>query len=191
MGPMTRLRLVPIALGLVAGLLWIPTARVAACDCAFTELPPAIAQADVAFVGTLAGTEPIPDSGRPFEEAAYTWRVERSRDAIESEVVTVAAWPNDGANCGVSFAAGERWLVLGHVEDGRLATNGCIRNHRIDGADPASEATIAELVAIPVTGDGAGQSGFSVPMPMLAVLAGIGVVAAIGAVAFRRGAVSR
>jgi hypothetical protein len=45
---MTRLRLVPVVIGLVAGLLWVPTARVAACDCAFTELPLAIAQADVA-----------------------------------------------------------------------------------------------------------------------------------------------
>ena len=185
---MTRLRLVPVALGLVSGLLWVPTTRVAACDCAFTELPQAIAQADVAFVGTLVGAEPLPAAGAPSEEIALTWQLERSRDPIDAQVVTVEAWPDDGANCGVTFAADERWLVLGHLEEGRLATNGCVRNHRIDGTDPDSEATIEDLVAVPVAGDGAaaGESGFAVPMPILAVLAGVAVVVAIGAVAFRR-----
>jgi hypothetical protein len=35
---MTRIRLLLVAIGLVAGLAVAPTARVAACDCAMTEL---------------------------------------------------------------------------------------------------------------------------------------------------------
>ena len=35
---MTRIRFVLVAIGLVAGLAVAPAARVAACDCAMTEL---------------------------------------------------------------------------------------------------------------------------------------------------------
>ena len=49
---MTRIRFLLVAIGLVAGLVAAPTARVAACDCAMTELSQAIRDADVAFVGT-------------------------------------------------------------------------------------------------------------------------------------------
>jgi hypothetical protein len=44
------------ALLAMAGIAtFVPIRQVAACDCALRELPQAIAEADVAIVGTLAG----------------------------------------------------------------------------------------------------------------------------------------
>lgn len=43
------------AMALVAGLSVVPTATVMACDCARTELPEAVRDADLAIVGTLIG----------------------------------------------------------------------------------------------------------------------------------------
>jgi hypothetical protein len=138
------------------------------------------------MVGTLVGAaEPAQrlDRGGP-PERIWTWEVERSRDAIDSSTLDVHAWDDDGANCGVSFAIGERWLVLAHAEDGRLLTNSCARNQRLDGSDPDGEALIASLLpAVSESGTSTGRVSF--PVPVL-VATGVAVlVGLIGAVAFR------
>lgn len=181
-----------MAIGLVAGFAIAPTARVAACDCAMTELPQAIRDADVAFVGVLAGMGEPPQAaiaGGPAE-ITWTWDVERARDPISADRISVTAWQDDGANCGVAFGVDERWLVVGDVADGRLQTNGCMRNQRIDGTDPDGEAVIGSLVthAVAPAGGTPDSSPITVPMPVIILLAGAAAVALMSFVAFRRGA---
>lgn len=174
------------ALALALGVSAVPIATVMACECMFIELPDAVRDADVAFVGTLAGraaAAPAIDTGLPAEQT-WRWTVERSRDPIETTQVDVVAWEDDGANCGVSFAANERWLVLGNLEDGRLLTNACMRNQRLDGTDPDGEAVIASLVAIPVASASSG-AGFQVPAPVLVATGMVVVLGVVAAVAFR------
>jgi hypothetical protein len=186
------IRLVPFAMLLAVGVIAIPTARVAACSCAFTEMPQAIRDADVAFIGTLVATDSaIPAMDDPaMEEIAWTWSVDRSREPISADRAFVSAWPDNGANCGVAFAIDERWLVLGQIEDGRLQTNGCMRNHRMDGSDPDTEAIIDEMVTAtvgvtPRETPGPG-SELGVPIPVLVALAGAAIVLAASVWAFRR-----
>ena len=176
------------AVALVVGLSVVPVARVAACSCAMSELPDAIRQAEVAFVGTLQGTDQaMPIGPAPFEEASWTWAVERSRDPIDTASIRVIAWPDDGANCGVAFAADERWLVLAHLdESGRLATNGCMANRRMDGEDPDTEAAIEALLKETVVAGAPEATDFEVPAPILVVFAGAIALALVSVVAFRR-----
>ena len=174
------------ALALVLGVSAVPVATVMACECMFTELPDAVREADVAFVGTLVGradAAPAIDRGMPPEQT-WTWNVERSRDPIDTTQVSVVAWEDDGANCGVSFAANERWLVMGQREDGRLLTNSCMRNQRLDGSDPDGEALIATLVSVPVESSPS-DDGIGVPVPVLVASGMAIVVGVIAAVAFR------
>ena len=178
-----------MAIGLVAGLAVAPTARVAACDCAMTELSQAIRDADVAFVGRLAGTdEPVvaPAGGGP-PPITWTWNVERSRDPISADTISMTAWHDDGANCGVAFGVDERWLVMGQVEEGRLQTNGCMTNLRMNGTDPQRDAIIDSLVTNPVGPAGEPAEG-GLPIQVVVLLAGAAAVGLISIVAFRRGA---
>ena len=188
---MTRTRGVLVVIGLIAGIAVAPTARVAACDCALTELPEAIRDADAAFVGVLAGMhepELLPIPGGPAQ-VRWTWQVEWSRDPISADRMSVTAWQDDGANCGVAFAVGERWLVLGQVDEGVLRTNGCMRNQRIDGTDLEAETIIAALVTHSVAPTGAPTGGgSSVPMPVVVLLVGAAVLGIVSVAAFRRGA---
>ncbi len=182
----SRLLRAAATLALAFVLSAVPLVTVSACDCAFTELPEAVRAADVAIVGTLVGAaEPAQrvDRGGP-PERIWTWEVERSRDAIEGSTVEVHAWDDDGANCGVSFAIGERWLVLAHAEDGRLLTNSCAQNQRLDGSNPDAEAAIAST--LPAVADGPSSAGGSpLPVPVL-VATGVAVlIGLVGAVAFR------
>lgn len=184
---MTRIRLLLVAIGLAAGLAVAPTARVAACDCAMTELSQAIRDADVAFVGRLAGTdEPVvaPAAGGP-PPITWTWNVERSRDPISADTISMTAWHDDGANCGVAFGVDERWLVMGHVEEGLLQTNGCMSNQRMDGSDPERDAIIDSLVTYSVI-PAADPADGGLPMPVVFLLAGAAVLGVISVVAFRR-----
>lgn len=184
------IRLVVLSIWLAIGLIAIPTSRVAACSCAFTEMPQAIRDAEVAFVGTLVAIdEPIPPLGDPaMEEMAWTWDVERARDPMSADQASLNAWPDNGANCGVAFAVEQRWLVLGTVEDGRLTTNGCMRNHLMDGSDPDTEAIIDEMVTVGVgaTPGEAPAAESGLPLPLLVAGAGAAFLLIASAWAFRR-----
>lgn len=97
----------------------------------------------------------------------------------------MAAWEDDGANCGITFGANERWLILGYLEEGRLLTNGCMRNQRIDGSDPGGEETIESL--LPNSVGTPSSDGIAIPAPLLIAGAAMVLLGLIGLVAFRRG----
>jgi hypothetical protein len=174
-------------LGLVLGASIVPMRQVAACSCAMTELPQAIEEAEVAIIGTLLGAGPAPPkAGVIAEPIEHVWSVERSRDAMSAITITIAASPDDGANCGVSFAADERWLVLAYQGDGGLETNGCMRNIRLADASPEEMDVIDSLVATSVAPGPASGPAPSVPAPLLVALGALAVVVAISFIAFRR-----
>ncbi len=178
-----------LAFVLLSSLVAVGPARVAACSCAWTELPEAVREADVAFVGTLVGgSGQGTDSGlAPQQPIVTTWAVERSRDALVGDRIEIATWPDDGANCGTAFGANERWLVLAYQGENGPETNACMRNHRIDGGDPESEALIQELVTVPVTASAASPDpGIEVPVPLLIGLGGLLAIGLFSVLAFRR-----
>ena len=183
---MTSLARLTLSLLAFAMLMAVP-ARVAACSCMEQTLADAVRGADVAFVGTLAGTDrPIPAAMQPgMEEIVWSWDVERSRDGIDGAQVQLAAWPDDGANCGVSFGLGERWLVIAHETEGRLSSSSCSMNLLMDGTQPDVETQIADMVTVvsPAEGESAAQS--SAPsVPVLLVMGSVALLAAVSAWAF-------
>lgn len=177
-----------LAVGLAIGVVALPIERAAACSCLEVELPDAIRSADVAVVARLtersgpSGDEPM------VEELNWTWTVERTRAPIEGDRLTVTAAPEDGANCGVTFGIGERWLLLATLHGGRLDTNGCMRNQRMDGSDPESEALISELVPLAVTAGGETASGPPIPGPLALALGAVAIIVLVAIVGFRRDA---
>lgn len=179
-------RVLAAALALLA--TFVPIRQVAACDCAVSPLPQAIAEAEVAIIGRLAGmgaSEAEPGM-RAVEPVRYTWAVERSRDPINGDVVEIVAWPDDGASCGMTFGDG-RWLVLAYESEGRLETNSCMQNLLLDGAPPDTLATVEELVATPVGPGSTSEEPMSVPLPILVGLGALLVVGLVSLLAFRRG----
>ncbi len=184
MAPLARLTL---SLLVIAMVMAVP-ARVAACSCMEQTLADAVRGADVAFVGTLAGTDrPIPAAVQPgMVEIVWTWDVERSQDKIDSAQIQLAASPDDGANCGVSFSRGERWLVIAHQSEGRLSSSSCSMNQLMDGSQPDVEAQIADMVTVvspAEPGEPAAQS--SAPsLPVVLIIAATVLLAAISGWAF-------
>ncbi len=177
-----------VAFVLLAGLAAVGPARVAACSCAWAELPVAVREADVAFVGTLVGGSAQGNGAGPIQQPILTtWAVERSRDPLDTDRMDISTWPDDGANCGTAFGANERWLLLAYQGENGLETNGCMRNHRFDGGDPESEAIIEELVTVPVTASASpADAGIEVPVPVLIGLGGLLAIGLVSVLAFRR-----
>ncbi len=184
---MTSLARLTLSLTVIAIVMAVP-ARVAACSCIEQTLADAVRGADVAFVGTLVGTDrPIPAAMQPgMEEIVWSWDVERSRDKIDTAHIQLAAWPDDGANCGVSFGLGERWLVIAHQGEGGLSSSSCSMNQLIDGSQPDMEAQIAEMVTVVSPGEpGEPAAQDSAPsLPVLLITGAIALLAAISAWAF-------
>lgn len=186
--PLRLMSRISTVLALVTGLLVVSAGRVAACDCAMTELPRAVAAADVAIVGTLVGRSAPAQAKdeRPVEQM-WTWAIERSRDPVSAVELTVMAWEDDGASCGVSFGPDERWLVIADLEGGHLRTNGCLPNRQIGpGADPEVDAVVKAM--LPVSGPTAPSepAALTVPGQLMGVVIGLGVVGVASLWAFRR-----
>lgn len=178
------MRQLVLVLLLGIGLMVVPFERAAACDCQLIELADAVRQADVAFVGSLDARVPGGDNfGFPVLDE-WRWHTESSRDAGLPADVTIMAAADDGANCGVPFGVGERWLVIAFAENGVLQTTGCQPNHRMDGSAPDNETLIAELVPYDV--GPAESGGRDLPLPILPVLGAAALIGGIGLVAFRR-----
>ena len=177
-----------VAFVLLASLAAIGPARVAACSCAWAELPEAVREADVAFIGTLVGGSVEGKAGAAGQQPVVTtWAVERSRDPLDTDRMDISTWRDDGANCGTAFGANERWLLLAYQGENGLETNGCMRNHRLDGGDPESEAIIEELVMVPVTASASPpDAAIEVPVPLLIGLGGLLAIALVSVLAFRR-----
>ncbi len=175
-----------VALATAVLLTAVPIATVSACSCAMTEFDEAVRDAEFAFVGRPISSEPSADGD--FGDAVLTtWSVDRSRDPISATTVTVRSWPDSGANCGVSFGADERWLVLAYAGDGALETNGCLPNRLLDGSDPDGEAAIVSMLPAKVGGPEPNVEGtVSVPVPVIGMAVALALVAAVSVVAFRR-----
>lgn len=174
-----------LALAVALGVAVVPSGRAAACDCALLDLAQAVADADVAVVGTLVGqSEPAIDPvAAPGTEQRWTWRLERSRDPIPGAEVTLLAPMNDGANCGVSFGLQERWLVLAHDDGGVLRTNSCLPNRLLTEADPEVEAIVATFQPVE---EGGQDTGLTIPTPVLGLAAVVAVIGVVSLWAFRR-----
>ncbi len=173
-------------IGLALGLSIVPIRQVAACDCALTKLPEAIAEAEVAIIGTLAGVGAAPPNAGPVQPIEHVWTVERARDPMSAVTITIAAWPDNGANCGISFAADERWLILAYQSEVGLETSGCMHNTRLADAAPEQIAVIDSLVGTSVAPRQPVEPAAPVPTPLLVALGALAVVAVISFLAFRR-----
>jgi hypothetical protein len=175
----------PAALALALGLLLAPPARVSACDCALIELADAVEDADLAVVGTLVGQAgpAVAPGAAAGSEAAWTFKLERSRDPISTDMLTLVAAPNDGANCGVSFALEERWLVLVHRDDGAPRTNGCLPNRVLAGPDPEVDAIVATWHPV---GGAERDPAPAIPAAAIGLVVGVAVIGLVSMWAFRR-----
>ena len=175
------------ALSLALALGSVPLARASACSCEISELPDAISTAEIAIVGTSEGSVEV-GRNEMGERVQTTWTVERSRDPVLAPSLRVESWRDSGANCGISFAAGERWLVLAYRGDATLETNGCMQNRRLDGSDPEAEAVVAELLTEVSVPEQAAE-GPQIPAPLLGIALVALLVGAASLLAFRRGGV--
>jgi hypothetical protein len=174
------------ALSFSVAVTAVPLATVSACSCAMSELPEAIRSADLAVVATSVAVEPR-GNGDLGDRVATTWDVERSRDPLDASRVSIESWADSGANCGISFAVEERWLVLAYAGDGGvLETNGCMMNRRLDGSDPEGEALIAEALTEVPTSEPVQEAGINVPTPVFVIGGAVVLLAAVSALAFRR-----
>lgn len=164
--------------------------RVAACSCMEQSLAEAVRGADFAFVGTLVSTDkPIPVPMQPGTgEIVGSWQVDRARDAIDTNRIDLAAWPDDGANCGVSFSVGERWLVIAHRAEGRLSTSSCAMNQRMDGVEPDVAADIELMLSVVPAAEPADPDAqpFMPSMPVVFMVGAIALLVAVSGWAFLR-----
>lgn len=188
-GSMIRFARLALSLLALMTIMAVP-ARVAACSCMEQTLADAVRGAHVAFVGTLTGTDrPIPAAMEPGAgEIVWAWDVERSRDPLETDRLELAAWTDDGANCGVSFGVGERWLVIAHESEGRLSSSSCSMNQRMDGVEPAVAADIESmLTVVPAADPDESAAGSQAPnLPILVMAGAIAVLVAVSGLAFLR-----
>ncbi|MGI8998443.1 MAG: hypothetical protein ACR2GO_01885 [Candidatus Limnocylindria bacterium] len=180
-----------LALSLLALLVVMALpARVSACSCMQQTLADAVRGAHVAFVGTLVGTDqPIPAAMQPgADEIVWAFDVERSRDALGTAVVELAAWPDNGANCGVSFGIGERWLVIAHESEGRLSSSSCAMNQRMDGIDPTMADEVEGMLTVLPVAEPAESTAqpFALTLPVVAIIGALAVLLAVSGVAFLR-----
>jgi hypothetical protein len=149
-----------------------------------SALPDAIREADVAIVGSTLGTAAAGKDALG-DRVLTTWAVERSRDPIEARI-GIESWRDSGANCGISFADGERWLVLAYSEAGALTTNGCLQNRHLDGGDLEVEAAIAELLTETPSAEERAAAAVEIPAPIVGIVLAAFVVVAASIIAFRR-----
>lgn len=149
-----------------------PTARVFACTCMQMTPAMALANADVAFVGVVAGIadakggQPVIGSGDPI---VYTFAVEESVKGLAGDKLVVTS-ARDGASCGIVFARAERWRVYANTDDaGAFHTSICSGNE-----------LLAEGVPLPTPTTG------PPPTALLLAIGAAVIVAAISAWAFTR-----
>jgi hypothetical protein len=164
----------------------VPTVTVMACSCVETSVEQAVAEADVAIVGTLVAVQEPPRDvlDQPMK---MQWAIERSRDPLDVDQATIVGWPDNGANCGVSFEVGTRWLVLASMTDVGLETNGCLPNRPLDADDPESAAIVEAMT--PVGGSttpDTEQAAAELPVPLLVGGVALALLAGLSLLAFRR-----
>ena len=185
-GGMLKLLRPLLAVTAAIALTAVPTVSVMACSCMETSVEQAVAEADLAIVGTLVAVQE-PPAGALDQPMAMEWSIERSRDPLDVDRATIIGWPDNGANCGVSFGVGDRWLVLASMTDAGLETHGCLPNRPIAADDPESAAIIEAMTPVGASATPeAAESGPEVPLPLLAGGVALALLAGLSLLAFRR-----
>ena len=163
----------------------VPTVSVMACSCMETSVEQAVAEADLAIVGTLLAVQ-APPAEALDQPMAMEWAIERSRDALDVDRATIIGWPDNGANCGVSFEVGERWLVLASMTDGGLETHGCLPNRPLEADDPESAAIVDAMTPVGSSATPEPAESGELPLPLIGGGAALALLAVLSALAFRR-----
>jgi hypothetical protein len=169
---------------LVAALLAVlttlaaPVATVMACSCVGWTRDEALAEADIAFVGTTTARVPMsdldPDWAGDRDAAVFTFAIAEPLKGDLGRDVKIRAGGSEAA-CGQEFGLGETWFVLARANGAGFVTGLCSGSER--ARVPVVEAPVAppaDEAAFPLAPVGAG----------LALLA----VAVVSALAFRRSA---
>ena len=95
-----------------------------------------VREAEVAFVGTLVGGSAEGKAGGAVQQPILTtWAVERSRDPLDSDRMSISTWPDDGANCGTAFGANERWLLLAYEGERPHSDLSSAKRLRVEGPE--------------------------------------------------------
>ena len=178
-----------VATSLAIAILAAPAATVHACSCAQLSGAESVEFGDLAFIGTVTNAAPGGQDdmmGAPLVH--YAFEVERASQETGPAVEVVSHDDPGGASCGFSFGVGERWFVAAATEGDLLRTNLCSGNRLADELDDAEMTALVKLLPIePVPGEEpGGAAGFSIPVPLLAAIVGVGLLAAASALAFRR-----
>jgi hypothetical protein len=174
------------ALLLAIGVTAVPVATVMACSCAATDFNEAVATADLAIVGTAIAAEPA--SNDEFGQGALLtkWQLSRSRDPLGTDSIAIRSVKDSGANCGISFGSGERWIVLAYRGEQGLETNGCMQNRRLDGSDPEMESAVDSMLPEVTAVEPEAESGLQVPAPIVLLAAAGLFIGVASLIAFRR-----
>jgi hypothetical protein len=163
----------------------VPTVSVMACSCMETTVEQAVADADLAIVGTLLAVQEPPADALD-QPMAMEWAIERSRDPLDINRATISGWPDNGANCGVSFGVGERWLVLASMTEGGLETHGCMPNRPLDAEDPESAAIVDAMTPVGASATPDRAEGGELPLPIIGASAALLLLTVLSVLAFRR-----
>lgn len=183
-----------ILAAIVIAIGWLPVASVSACSCAFFGLPQAIAQSDVAFIGTVIARGQTDQRDGVWETTRVGFAVGAAKEAMPTPVV-VNARLGSGASCGLEMALGEEWLVIASFNDGRAETNLCSGSAPLATLDEATMQQVMvalDVEPVPVVADDplAGMSDGGVlpdtPLGILIAAAAVLLISIASLVAFRR-----
>jgi hypothetical protein len=178
------------------GLAWVPFANANACSCArLGGLPEAIAQSDVAFIGTMVAIGEDERLGEHWETTRVAFEIHRANEEMPTPAV-VNAWLGLEAGCGLDMAVGEEWLVIGHLQDGRVETNLCSGSMPLDGLDEQARdvvATALDVEPLPASGEEDSLAGMSTdailsgaPLGLFVAGGAVLLIAIVSLAAFRR-----
>ena len=123
----------------------IPIARVAACSCGMGETAETIRRAQLAFVGTVTDQR---DLGRHNEvgDVMREYAFEVARSTLPTGEIARIVAGSSGASCGITFAAGEEWLIIAQRTAEGMETNLCSGNVRMSDVGAGERAEILEML---------------------------------------------
>jgi hypothetical protein len=135
-----------LAVAVLAALFAVasPVGRAYACSCAMLGPAERLAGADAAFVGVVVAlADPqLAQRELSIDPVRYTFAVDESLKGSLANVVLVTSSHDNGGNCGMDFAAAQRWRVYAYVdESGQLTTNGCSGNELLADRAPIPNVT--------------------------------------------------
>jgi hypothetical protein len=153
-----------------------PIARVYACSCVELQPGQALGNADVAFVGVVAGVRD-PSAANAVVSSAdpvrYTFAVQEvMKQGVAIRGVVEVSSARAGASCGQIFAVGQRWRLYANRDGADLSTGICSGNE-----------LLAERVPVPALSEA--ESG-PPPIGLLIVLGTSSLVALVSIWAFTR-----